>query len=234
MPTLHLPVSTSRGGLVLPALFYHEQNSLSEILKQFFSHAWHFNVLRGEVSAETIVYLLVASTWLTNMRALNQKLKHVAFSDIRRPNIKTNDQLHDIRELLAQFQTQVSNAKQWMPDSVRAELDPHNLKTGHVTFPGSTFDEVLDGHLSAAHEFHKRLGLGDQHPASSLWAKAYPTGVHFHTPLSCDRHIWHEYPGDQWITNSYLGRCRDSCRHSYVYDGCLPPIRPAGNKRIEG
>ena len=147
MPTLHLPVSTSRGGLVLPAVFYHGCYSVFETLKQFFSHAWHFDVLmRGELSAETVAYLLVSSTWLANLRAVDQKLKHIAFKDIRRPNIGINDRLHDFRELLALIKTQVSYAKLWMPGSVRAELDEikqHLHTDGYVGFPDSTFDEIL-------------------------------------------------------------------------------------------
>ncbi|KAK8876857.1 NAD(P)-binding protein, partial [Apiospora arundinis] len=147
MPTLHFPVSNSRGGLVLPALFDDKHYSLFETLKQFFSHAWHFDVLTGKkASAETFMYVLVASTWLANLRATDQKLKRVAFADIRRPNIKLNDQLHDFRELLALFQTQVSSAKNWMPGSVRAELEEtrHHLHAdSYVGFPDSTFDSIL-------------------------------------------------------------------------------------------
>lgn len=81
-------------------------------MKQFFSHALHIDVLRqGKLSAETFGYLLVASTWLANLRAVDQKLKRVAFNDIRRPSISINDQLHDFRELLAMIQTQVTYAK---------------------------------------------------------------------------------------------------------------------------
>ncbi|KAK6857276.1 hypothetical protein PG995_007463 [Apiospora arundinis] len=148
MPVLHFPVSTSRGGLVLPALFRLEQFSLLESLKVFFSHAWHFNTLtrsnpmtKDAVSTETMIYLLVASTWLTNLRELDRRLKRVAFGEIRRPNIKMNDQLHDIRELLAQLQAHVSNAKQWMPESIRDELEEN--KVTNISFPDSTFDKIL-------------------------------------------------------------------------------------------
>lgn len=112
------------------------------MMKEFFSHAWHFSVFMGlDVSAETIMYLLAASTWQTNLRAVDRKLKHIAFADIRRPNIKINDQLHDIRELLAQLQTQVANAKRYIPEFVRAELVDTKPP---FWFPDSTFDEILD------------------------------------------------------------------------------------------
>lgn len=142
MPVLHFPVSTSRGGLVLPPLFPLGQFSLLGSLKVFFSHAWHFNALTGDaVSTETMIYLLVASTWLTNLRALDRRLKRVAFGEIRRPNIKMNDKFHEIRELIAQLQAHVSNAKQSMPESIRHELGKNRVT--NTSFPDSTFDKIL-------------------------------------------------------------------------------------------
>jgi hypothetical protein len=156
MSTLHLHVSTSRGGLVLPPLFSNEEYpplfpneeySLLNTFRQFFSHPWHLYVLHhGDLSPESIMYLLVASTWLQNLRTMDKELKAVAFNDIRRPNIKINDQLHDFREKVAIFKYHVSDAKKWMPQHVRQELEiakERFYSNLYLGFPDSVLESIL-------------------------------------------------------------------------------------------
>ncbi|KAI0008210.1 hypothetical protein F4779DRAFT_588304 [Xylariaceae sp. FL0662B] len=141
---LHFPVSKSRGGLVLPSLFNSTQHSLFESLQQFFSHSWHFDILgRRGVSANTILYFLVASTWAANLRYVDRDIKRVAFKDIRRPNIYINDRLHEYREKLAVLRAEVSSAKKWMPELVRGELEEIQNLYCSIGFPDRSFDEVL-------------------------------------------------------------------------------------------
>ena len=145
MAKLHLPVSNSRGGLVLPQLF--TQHSIYESLQQFFTHSWHFSVLiHRALSAETILYLMVASTWAFKLRHIDRDIRHIAFNDIRKPSLRLNDRLHECRQNLTNLRTEVAKAKKWIPQSVRKELE--NIRTkiyagGYIGFPDAVFDEVL-------------------------------------------------------------------------------------------
>ncbi|OTA67318.1 hypothetical protein K449DRAFT_401828 [Hypoxylon sp. EC38] len=156
MARLHLPVSDNRGGLVMPQLFGRPHYSLFENLKQFFTHSWHFDVLHSRVlSADTVLYLMVASTWAANLRHADDHIKRISFEDIRRPSIGINDNLHECRQTLAMLRTEVSKARKWMPQLVREELEEIRQmipRRGYVGFPDAIFDEIL-AETGAAEKF---------------------------------------------------------------------------------
>ncbi|OTA86515.1 hypothetical protein M434DRAFT_153927 [Hypoxylon sp. CO27-5] len=156
MARLHLPVSDNRGGLVMPQLFGRPHHSLFENLEQFFTHSWHFDVLYSRVpSADTVLYLVVASTWAANLRHADNHIKRISFEDIRRPSIGINDNLHECRQTLAMLRTEVSKARKWMPQLVREELEEIREmipRRGYVGFPDAIFDEIL-AETGAAEKF---------------------------------------------------------------------------------
>jgi Mg2+ and Co2+ transporter CorA len=90
------------------------------------SHAWHFNALFPDANTplrpETFLYLVIASTWYTNLRFLDQDIKHIGFKEIRNPNAAINNRLHDRREDLISLREQVELASDWIPQSVNDEL----------------------------------------------------------------------------------------------------------------
>ena len=131
---------------MLPQLFDRPQHSLYESLQQFFSHSWHFDILTHQsLSAETILYLVVASTCATNFRYLDRNIRRIAFKDIRQPSLHINDYLHECRQNLTNLRAEVSNAKKWIPKLVREELEMIQASIdsgGYVGFPDTVLDEI--------------------------------------------------------------------------------------------
>ncbi|KAK7976662.1 hypothetical protein PG989_015125 [Apiospora arundinis] len=143
---LHLPVSNSRGGLLLPQLLGKPYHSLFQSLQHFFSHAWHIETITDQIlSPETIMYLWATSTMAENLKFLDGKIKRLAFEDIRRPSIRINDQLHDCRQSLTILSEQVSYTKKWMPHTVQMELETvesNSYPGGYVGFPDTVLGEI--------------------------------------------------------------------------------------------
>lgn len=145
--TLHLPVSYSRGGLALPKLYGHSEHSIFECFKQFFTHSWHFDIITQRIiSPETILYLLVASTWSHNLRKITQSIRYIAFNDLRRPRIHINDRLLDKRQNIINLREEVSIIRKWIPPLIKDELqgvkDTMEIEK-YVGFPHTILDEVL-------------------------------------------------------------------------------------------
>lgn len=143
-PDIILPVSHNRGGLLIPYL-YRQKPSLHLILEQFFSHSWHFNALFPTITATTFWYLVISSTWETNLSNMNKLIKHVSFEKIREPTTAINNELHDFRHDLDQLHGRVKLAHDWMPELITHELEA--IKTHrklYVAFPGSTLSDVLE------------------------------------------------------------------------------------------
>lgn len=144
MSKLYIPVSNSRGGLVLPQIFGNSQFSLSLILAQFFSHAWHIDLLSNNVlSTETFLYILASSTWSFNFHHLNRKIKRIAFTDIRRPSILINDTLHSCRETLDTLREKISYTRKYIPRLVLAELQTLHTHNNNLHLPPDTLSELL-------------------------------------------------------------------------------------------
>lgn len=141
MTRLHFPVSTSRGGLVLPQLLDHSYQSLFETLEQFFTHQWHFHHLA--LSSTMMLYFVVASTWTTNLRYLDRQIKRISFEDIRRPSIHINNKLHDCRQALATLHGEILTVRKYIPPLVTNELERIKNERGFVHFPDKSFDETL-------------------------------------------------------------------------------------------
>lgn len=142
--TLRLPISNSRGGVELPALLGHSEHSIFDCLKQFFSHQWHVGLIKHQVlSPETVLYLLIASTWSYNLREMKQSIRHIAFNELRRPRIEINDRLLDERQKIVLLSQEVADARKWIPAGIKDELRTVETE-GYVAFPDLTLEEVLE------------------------------------------------------------------------------------------
>ncbi|KAJ0114892.1 hypothetical protein J7T55_004634 [Diaporthe amygdali] len=143
--TLRLPLSNSRGGVELPALLMHSKHSIFDCLKQFFSHAWHVRLIKHQViSDETILYLLIASTWSYNLREIEQSIRHIAFNELRRPRIEINDRLLDERQNIVLLRQEVAAARKWIPTRITDELNTVEAEKC-VAFPDLALKEVFEG-----------------------------------------------------------------------------------------
>ena len=150
---LHLPLALNRGGLVLPHILGAGRSSLCECLHAFFSHPWHFRVLftpaaHGTIrlAPETVFHLLVTSTWGTNLRALERDIKRISFEDIRRPDIRTNDELHKHRRDISLLVSQVPTTLKWIPAAVNAELEDveKDSPNKYIGFPDLVLRDVVE------------------------------------------------------------------------------------------
>ena len=168
---------------MIPQLFDRPEFSLSECLCRFLSHEWHFDVLFADsskkdkfISSETFLYLVVASTWASNQRHLKSQIKHIAFEDIRRPNIQITDSLHDCRHNLEELRTEVAYTKSWIPAIVHEELlevqKKHGSRRSRPTARSSfashirrsrNHREIPHGHLPTVDELNQRSRLPDKH-----------------------------------------------------------------------
>jgi hypothetical protein len=71
----------------------------------------------------TILHLLASSTWATNLRILDRNIKHTGLEEIRRPSISINDKVRNQHAELLQMLWHVKMTLDWLPPSIRTELD---------------------------------------------------------------------------------------------------------------
>jgi hypothetical protein len=149
--SLRFKCSTSRGGLQIPPLYTDSSFSLFECFRSFLSHGWHYNVLFNDqlpddhlVLPSCLVYLLASSLFDTNQRALKEKIHHISFHDLRKPDIKTTNALHDCRQDLVLLRLAVVEAKAYIPDDVE-EWSVANDSYGQGNKPGliGTLDRII-------------------------------------------------------------------------------------------
>lgn len=114
---------------MLPSLFERDEHSLFDCLQQFFTHPWHFHVLFADVqsgkmklSPDTIFHLVACSTWGANLAFLEREIERTAFEDLRNPNVRMNDSLHDQHRDLRLLTKQVSRTYHWLSPCVKSEL----------------------------------------------------------------------------------------------------------------
>jgi Mg2+ and Co2+ transporter CorA len=146
---------------MLPALFSRPDYSLFENLVEFCQHQWHLGFLfqrpwidngnsqdrPAGSSPHVLVYLLNVALWRTNLRHLDQQIKHISFNELREPNIGVNSRLHDYREDLFYLRDHVSRAKDGLPkdlDSWFSTFTTRQLDYLTDFMPGKTFARLLD------------------------------------------------------------------------------------------
>jgi Mg2+ and Co2+ transporter CorA len=76
-----------------------------------------------KLNPNTILHLLASSTWATNLRILDRNIKHTGLEEIGRPSISINDKVHNQRAELLQMLWHVKMTLDWLPPSIRTELD---------------------------------------------------------------------------------------------------------------
>ncbi|KAK5134758.1 hypothetical protein LTR08_006133 [Meristemomyces frigidus] len=82
------------------------------------SHLWVFFSQEGALQVQPFLYLLSSSLWQTNLNRLHDEIKHVSFEEIRMPSMKTNEHLHDLRQLLASLREGVQETNTYMPTTL--------------------------------------------------------------------------------------------------------------------
>ncbi|KAK4565873.1 hypothetical protein LTR86_003722 [Recurvomyces mirabilis] len=150
--TLRMPYANNRGGgIVVPSLYSQSDFSLLTSFVSFLEHGWHLEVLFGLTQAlpiQPFLYLFVNSLWQTNLTFVDRKLKEVSFTEIRSPNDRTAQKLHDLRESIANIRTRVSETQLHMSSSLDAYYDTfgkiknRHYKTYHS--PSDNFGEILE------------------------------------------------------------------------------------------
>lgn len=148
---LYLPLSLNRGGLVLPQLFGLHEHSLYDCLDRFLSHDWHLRVLldTGDeilTTPEVFFYLLVSSTWETNLRYLEVEIKRIGLEEIRKPTTAINNMLHDRREDLDSLRSLVNLAIRYMPKSVSDSFNAlrGGLELRYMGLPDRRLQDIID------------------------------------------------------------------------------------------
>lgn len=147
--SLRFRVAANRGGLLLPQLFAQSEYSLFEVFKSVFRHAWHLDQLllceKGAIPPHVLLYMMVSSTWETNLRFLDSKIKSISFRDLRDPKASTNDDLHDCREDLDALKTGIIETLSWVPNHLTEYFDlwpDHNHSTS-MRHPIRNLERIL-------------------------------------------------------------------------------------------
>ena len=133
-PSLRLPYATNRGGLVLPQLLEQCNDegipySIFEALKSVFKHGWHRSVLFSHdgnfdipsaFPAPPLCYMFSNSLWRTNLQYLTREIQRISFEEIRNPDLKLNETLHDLREdLVFYLISRLSETANYVPESIK-------------------------------------------------------------------------------------------------------------------
>ncbi|KAK0346641.1 hypothetical protein LTR59_002566 [Friedmanniomyces endolithicus] len=117
--TLRLPYAAKSGGLVIAAL-----------------------------PVLPFLYLLSNSIWISNLRHLDSEIKHASYVEIRNPDQKINDRLHDLRGDLADFRARVAGTNTYTPSVLADYYDdfPMILNRHHQSFysPAENHQVMLD------------------------------------------------------------------------------------------
>jgi CorA-like Mg2+ transporter protein len=169
-----LPYASNRGGLQLQPLFELRDKgiyySLCESLKSVFLHGWQryllFNPFYGPdiegadvvrhaaFPASPLCYVLSNSILRTNLRYLSQEIRRISFQEIRDPDLKINETLHDRREdLVAFFKAALVETITYVPPNVdkyigdlRDHFWPDDNSTQHTATSALrvTLEEALE------------------------------------------------------------------------------------------
>ena len=134
--SLRFRVARNRGGLLLPQPFAQPNYSLFEVFKNMFQHRWHFSFLfpspthvdggtymDGAIPQHALLYMLASSTWESNLRFLDARIKRISFRDLRNPNDLTNNDLHDCREDLAALKAALIETLDWVTENLSEYFD---------------------------------------------------------------------------------------------------------------
>jgi len=129
----------NRGGLCLPQLLDQAQYSVLDSLESVFRHGWHLELLFGDslgvFSGHALLYVLSNSLWQSNLRFLARDIRRISFEEIRHPNLKINEALHDRREDLDYIKSGLKTTITYVPEKVKEYFRTHPYyvdRQGHV------------------------------------------------------------------------------------------------------
>ncbi|KAK0820602.1 hypothetical protein LTR75_001480 [Friedmanniomyces endolithicus] len=149
--TLRLPYAAKSGGLVIAGLYKQEHFSLTACFANFLAHPWHLEILFGQPAALPVLpflYLLSNSIWISNLRHLDSEIKRASYVEIRNPDQKINDRLHDLRGDLADFRARVAETNTYIPSVLADYYDqfPIIKNRHHQSFysPAENHQVMLD------------------------------------------------------------------------------------------
>lgn len=153
--------SRNRGGMPVPQLYTQDHFSMFDMLVNFFSHGWHVSLMqpptrdpppatngtnetKHALRPDVLVYILAASLWKSNLQYVGSRLEQVAFGELRRPTLETNDRLHDLRQDLHTIRKRVKLTKAWVPKAIEKDTRFQGTQHGpkHLN-PLLLLDEVL-------------------------------------------------------------------------------------------
>ncbi|KAK5728257.1 hypothetical protein LTR15_001392 [Elasticomyces elasticus] len=155
--TLRLPYASNKGGIVIPASMDRSEFDLMRCFTNFLAHSWHLDVLflqrtPAAMLPTPFLYLLSNSAWMSNLHHLSNELKYISYVEIRNPNRKTNDRLHDLRGDLSGFRARVFVTNTHMPAGLAEYYDGFDfIKNRH-----------RQAHLSPAENHGKMLAEADK------------------------------------------------------------------------
>lgn len=156
---LWAPYSRNRGGLPIPQLYGMTMWAPFELLQSFLCLSSHSTVLfeaqydplpQTPVATGPVILsqFLAASLWRSNIDLIDQDLKVTAFRDLRRPNIRTNNRFHELREDLNTLRTEATLAKDWLFDDGRYPNRFHGRAPGsgrsRVEWPADMLGDILE------------------------------------------------------------------------------------------
>ena len=170
-PSLRVPYAGNRGGLLLPQLFeLHSDKgipySIFEALKSVFKHGWQRALLIRHnehkpvaFPAAPLSYMLSNSLWQTNVQYLSREIQRISFKEVRSPDLKINETLHNLREdLVAYLISGVTETTKFVPDTV---VDFWTVfRESHGIMQDATHDTPVSSHhntLQTAVELEKLL-----------------------------------------------------------------------------
>ena len=153
-PSLRFLYAMNRGGLQLPDLLANQKRrgltySLFEIMKNFLQHAWHLDVIfhlpcRSNSATTTLemtdslqppkimpphpfIYLLSHSVHESNLRHLKAEISYISFNSIRNPDPSINNALHDLRQSLAELESNLTETIKYVPKEVSTYYPQHHI-----------------------------------------------------------------------------------------------------------
>lgn len=153
--SLWVPYSTTiYGGVPIPQLYDMATFAPFELLQSFLDHSGHWHVLFGAqyedlgpdtdvaTNPQVLSQFLAASTWRTNVDHIDHELKRIAFRNLRPPNMRVNDRLHELREDLYTLRDLVGLARKFLSDggTFPARFDAASQRL--LEWPSDMLDDV--------------------------------------------------------------------------------------------
>jgi hypothetical protein len=111
-PSLRLPYALNHGGIEIPRSFQLDDQSgvhysVFDSITSVFLHGWQRYLLFEDNTPffpiQPFCYVLSNSLWPANLLYLTQDIQRISFQEIRDPDTKINEALHNRREDLVTF-----------------------------------------------------------------------------------------------------------------------------------